>query len=149
MTGEITERDITDRDITYLEAITEGIAQEMERDPDVLVLGEDVGGGFGGAFKVTKGLSTKYGAHRVRATPIAETEKLVEAFVAAQPKPAVNDKLTAVMGRTLDIINRDRASIIAVPGWGSRMFQIIWMVLMSGSRSTHHARAGPATNSDE
>ena len=48
-----------------------------------------------------------------RATPIAETEKLVEAFVATQPKPEINDKLTAVMGRTLDIINRDRASIIA------------------------------------
>lgn len=47
-----------------------------------------------------------------RATPLAETEKLVERFVEAQPKPEVNDKLTAVMGRALDIINRDRASII-------------------------------------
>lgn len=48
-----------------------------------------------------------------RKTPIADTEKLVEDFVEAQPKAELNDKLTAVMGRTLEIINRDRASIIA------------------------------------
>src|SRR5512138_2870995 len=48
-----------------------------------------------------------------RKTPIADTEKLVETFVEAQPDAEVNDRLTAVMGRTLDIINRDRASIIA------------------------------------
>lgn len=64
--------DITNREITYLEAITEGIAQEMERDPDVLVLGEDVGGGFGGAFKVTKGLVERFGSPRVMNTPLAE-----------------------------------------------------------------------------
>lgn len=49
----------------------------------------------------------------VRATPIEETEGLVEAFAEAQPKQAVNAKLTALMGRTLELINRDRASIIA------------------------------------
>jgi hypothetical protein len=48
-----------------------------------------------------------------RATPLEETEKLVETFADAQPKQTVNAKLTALFGRTLDIINRDRASIIA------------------------------------
>ena len=48
-----------------------------------------------------------------RATPLEETEKLVEAFAEAQPKQAVNGKLTALFGRTLEIINQDRASIIA------------------------------------
>jgi 2-oxoisovalerate dehydrogenase E1 component beta subunit len=60
------------RTLTYLEAIAEGIAHEMERDPNVLVLGEDVGGTFGGAFKVTKGLAERFGDHRVLNTPIAE-----------------------------------------------------------------------------
>jgi 2-oxoisovalerate dehydrogenase E1 component beta subunit len=60
------------RMLTYLEAIAESIALEMERDPDVLVLGEDVGGDFGGAFKVTKGLADRFGDHRVLNTPIAE-----------------------------------------------------------------------------
>ncbi len=61
-----------DRTLTYLEAIAEAIALEMERDPDVLVLGEDVGGSFGGAFKVTKGLAERFGERRVLNTPIAE-----------------------------------------------------------------------------
>jgi len=60
------------RTLTYLEAIAEAIADEMERDPDVLVLGEDVGGDFGGAFKMTKGLAARFGDERVLNTPIAE-----------------------------------------------------------------------------
>ena len=44
----------------------------MERDPDVFIIGEDVGQ-FGGAFKVTKGFLDKYGPRRVVDTPIAET----------------------------------------------------------------------------
>jgi 2-oxoisovalerate dehydrogenase E1 component beta subunit len=44
----------------------------MDRDPNVLVLGEDVGGEFGGAFKVTKGLAKRFGDDRVLNTPIAE-----------------------------------------------------------------------------
>lgn len=62
----------TGRDLTYLEAIAEGLAEAMERDPDVLVLGEDVAGTFGGAFKVTKGLEDRFGGARVMNTPIAE-----------------------------------------------------------------------------
>ncbi len=60
------------REITYLQAISDAISHEMERDPEVLVLGEDVGGDFGGAFKVTKGLAARFGDRRVLNTPIAE-----------------------------------------------------------------------------
>jgi 2-oxoisovalerate dehydrogenase E1 component beta subunit len=58
-------------EITFLEAIREGIAEEMERDPNVFLLGEDIGA-FGGAFKVTEGLQARFGAQRVIDTPIAE-----------------------------------------------------------------------------
>ncbi|MBK5267634.1 MAG: alpha-ketoacid dehydrogenase subunit beta [Acidimicrobiia bacterium] len=61
-----------DRTLTYLEAITEALFVEMDRDENVLVMGEDVGGDFGGAFKVTKGLAAKFGDRRVINTPIAE-----------------------------------------------------------------------------
>ncbi|HEY3603989.1 MAG TPA: alpha-ketoacid dehydrogenase subunit beta [Sporichthyaceae bacterium] len=44
----------------------------MAADPKVILLGEDIADPIGGVFKVTKGLSTKYGTHRVRATPISE-----------------------------------------------------------------------------
>ncbi len=60
------------KEITYLQAISDAIAHEMERDPAVLVLGEDVGGDFGGAFKVTKGLARRFGDRRVFNTPLAE-----------------------------------------------------------------------------
>src|ERR1022692_504985 len=57
---------------TYLEAIRQGIWEEMERDPDVFLLGEDVGV-YGGAFKVTEGMFEKFGADRVIDTPISES----------------------------------------------------------------------------
>jgi len=60
------------RELTYIAAISEALREEMRRDPRVLVLGEDIAGDFGGAFKVTKGLEAEFGARRVMNTPIAE-----------------------------------------------------------------------------
>ncbi len=57
--------------LTYLQAISDGLREEMRADERVLVLGEDVGA-FGGAFKVTDGLHAEFGADRVQDTPIAE-----------------------------------------------------------------------------
>jgi pyruvate/2-oxoglutarate/acetoin dehydrogenase E1 component len=56
---------------TFVEAIRQGIWEEMERDPSVFVIGEDVGA-YGGAFKVTDGLIDEFGAERVIDTPISE-----------------------------------------------------------------------------
>jgi 2-oxoisovalerate dehydrogenase E1 component beta subunit len=67
-----TAADSDPRTLTYLAAINEALAEEMRRDPDVLVMGEDVGGEFGGAFKVTKGLAAEFGPRRVMNTPLAE-----------------------------------------------------------------------------
>lgn len=58
--------------VTLLGAITMALDEEMARDDRVFILGEDVGS-FGGAFKVTEGLFTKYGPQRVIDTPIAES----------------------------------------------------------------------------
>lgn len=57
--------------VTFLEAIREGIWEEMERDPSVFLLGEDVGA-YGGAFKVTEGMQERFGPLRVIDTPISE-----------------------------------------------------------------------------
>ncbi|HEX3743798.1 MAG TPA: alpha-ketoacid dehydrogenase subunit beta [Bryobacteraceae bacterium] len=56
---------------TYLEAIREGLWEEMERDPNVFLLGEDIGV-YGGAFKVTAGFIEHFGEKRVVDTPISE-----------------------------------------------------------------------------
>ena len=58
-------------EVTYLEAIREALFEEMERDPNVFCLGEDIGA-YGGAFKVTDGLIEKFGEQRVIDTPISE-----------------------------------------------------------------------------
>ncbi|MGB7212163.1 MAG: alpha-ketoacid dehydrogenase subunit beta [Gemmatimonadales bacterium] len=58
-------------EVTYLEAIRQGLAEEMERDPNVFLLGEDIGA-YGGAFKATEGLHDRFGAQRVIDAPISE-----------------------------------------------------------------------------
>lgn len=58
-------------EVTYLEAIRQGMLEEMERDENVFILGEDVGA-YGGAFKVTEGFLERFGEQRVIDTPIAE-----------------------------------------------------------------------------
>jgi pyruvate dehydrogenase E1 component beta subunit len=58
-------------DLTFREAVARGIAQEMERDPNVYFIGEDVAAA-GGVFKTTEGLLERFGPRRVRDTPISE-----------------------------------------------------------------------------
>jgi pyruvate/2-oxoglutarate/acetoin dehydrogenase E1 component len=60
------------RVITYRDALREALAEEMERDPEVFLMGEDIADPFGGTYKVTQGLSTRFGPDRVRNTPISE-----------------------------------------------------------------------------
>jgi pyruvate/2-oxoglutarate/acetoin dehydrogenase E1 component len=59
------------REITYLEAVREAMVQEMRRDPEVFLMGEDVGV-YGGAFGVSRGMLEEFGSERVRETPISE-----------------------------------------------------------------------------
>ncbi|MGH3109850.1 MAG: alpha-ketoacid dehydrogenase subunit beta [Gaiellaceae bacterium] len=59
-------------ELTYIQAISDGLRQEMRRDERVFVLGEDVGV-YGGAFKVTQGFQEEFGPWRVIDTPLSET----------------------------------------------------------------------------
>src|SRR6266702_3424475 len=68
--------------LTYLEAIRQGIWEEMDRDPTVFCIGEDIGI-YGGAFKVTDGFIDRFGPERVIDTPIAESAIVGAAFVTA------------------------------------------------------------------
>jgi len=58
-------------EVTYLEALRQGLREELVRDERVFILGEDVGH-YGGAFKVTEGFLSEFGASRIIDTPIAE-----------------------------------------------------------------------------
>jgi pyruvate/2-oxoglutarate/acetoin dehydrogenase E1 component len=68
--------------VTYLEAISEAIREEMRRDEAVFLLGEDVGA-YGGAFKISAGLLEEFGAERVIDTPMAEAAIIGSAVGAA------------------------------------------------------------------
>jgi acetoin:2,6-dichlorophenolindophenol oxidoreductase subunit beta len=69
-------------ELTYRDAVARAITQEMERDPNVVFLGEDVAGA-GGVFKATVGLLERFGPDRVRDTPISEQAILGAAMGAA------------------------------------------------------------------
>lgn len=59
-------------EVTYLEAISQALDEEMTRDERVFLLGEDIGF-YGGAFKITEGFLAKYGEWRILDTPLAES----------------------------------------------------------------------------
>jgi len=69
-------------EITYLEAIRQALWEEMDRDEQVFMLGQDIGV-YGGAFKATKGFLEKFGPERVIDTPLSESAMVGAAIGAA------------------------------------------------------------------
>ena len=67
------------RELTYLEAIRDGMRFMMRQDPAVVLMGEDIGA-YGGAFKVTQGLIDEFGVDRVIDTPMAELAMIYAAI---------------------------------------------------------------------
>lgn len=93
------------RRLTIAKAISEAIAQEMERDPTVLVMGEDIAR-LGGVFGTTTGLLDRFGPARVRDTPISETAFIGAAvgLAAAGMKPIVELMFVDFFGVCMDAI---------------------------------------------
>jgi 2-oxoisovalerate dehydrogenase E1 component beta subunit len=91
--------------VTFLEAIRDGIREEMERDPSVFLLGEDIGH-YGGAFKVTEGMLERFGPMRVIDTPISETGFTGAAAGAAHMgmRPVVEMQFIDFISTAYDII---------------------------------------------
>src|SRR3954464_11651559 len=69
-------------EMTYLEAISDGLREEMRRDDSVFCMGQDIGN-FGGAFKVTDGFMDEFGGQRVLDAPLAENAIIGTAVGAA------------------------------------------------------------------
>ncbi len=93
------------REITFAEALNEALRQEMERDENVIVMGEDVGV-YGGVFGVTKGLLEKFGFDRVIDTPISEAGFIGTAVGAAAMglRPVVELMFVDFFGVAMDQI---------------------------------------------
>jgi pyruvate/2-oxoglutarate/acetoin dehydrogenase E1 component len=71
------------KEVTFKQAITEAVDEEMARDPTVFLMGEDIGKHWGAAMGEYQGLFDKYGPERIRETPISETAILGGAIGAA------------------------------------------------------------------
>jgi pyruvate/2-oxoglutarate/acetoin dehydrogenase E1 component len=98
--------------LTTSKAISEGIAQEMERDKTVFVMGEDVGV-YGGIFGATEGLLAKFGPERIMDTPISETGFIGAATGAALSgmRPIVELMFVDFFGVCMDQIYNHMAKI--------------------------------------
>src|SRR6202011_1552772 len=92
-------------ELTYRDAVAAGIAQEMERDPTVVLLGEDVAAA-GGVFKTTVGLLERFGPDRVWDTPISEQAIIGAAMGAAMTglRPVAEIMFSDFFGVGWDII---------------------------------------------
>jgi pyruvate dehydrogenase E1 component beta subunit len=100
------------KEISFLEALNEALRQEMERDPTVIVMGEDVGV-YGGVFGVTKGLLEKFGFERVIDTPISEAGFIGAAVGAAATglRPVVELMFVDFFGVAMDQIYNQAAKM--------------------------------------
>ena len=86
------------REMTYLQAISDGLRGEMRRDKRVFVIGEDVGV-YGGAFKVTLGFQEEFGAWRVIDSPLSETAIVAgctgAAIIGMRPSPRCSSRTSS------------------------------------------------------
>ncbi|MCC6175919.1 MAG: alpha-ketoacid dehydrogenase subunit beta [Chloroflexi bacterium] len=138
----------TSRLLSYREAINEALRQEMRRDPDVILMGEDVSGApqsgdpaqldpWGGPLGVTRGLIQEFGRDRVRDTPITES-----AFVgtgvgaaAAGLRPVVELMFIGFMGVCLDQIVNQAAKMRYMFGGKARIPLVIRTMVGAGFRA--------------
>ncbi len=100
------------RIITYREAVREAMCQEMRRDENVFLMGEDIGV-YGGCFGVSRGMIEEFGAERVRETPISETAFVGAAVGSALlgKRPIVEIMFSDFVGVCMDQIINQAAKI--------------------------------------
>ena len=110
------------RPATYIQAINEALRSEMERDDNVIVMGEDIAGGgdredkqdaWGGPMRLTKGLIGQFGPQRVRDTPISEAGFIGAGVGAAASglRPVVDLMYVGFYGVCADQITNNAAKI--------------------------------------
>jgi pyruvate dehydrogenase E1 component beta subunit len=115
------------------QAISEGIAQEMERDPNVFVMGEDVGK-YGGIFGATGGLLDKFGKDRIMDTPISETAFMGTATGAAAAglRPIVELMFVDFFGVCMDQIYNHLAKNTYMAGGNIRLPVVLTTAIGGG-----------------
>lgn len=123
------------RKLTVAKAIVEGISSELERDPQVFVMGEDIGP-FGGVFDQTAGLIDRFGPDRIIDTPISETGFIGAAVGAAIEgmRPIVELMFVDFFGVCMDQIYNHMAKICLLSG-GNVNVPLVLMTAVGGGYS--------------
>ncbi len=112
--------------LTYAEALKEAMAEEMERDRSVFIMGEDVGV-FGGCFGVTGDLVERFGEDRVRDTPITETAIIGSAVGAAMTgsRPIAEIMFAGFLGVPMDEIFNQAAKMCYMTGGQAKVPMVL------------------------
>ena len=121
------------RKLTMAQAISEAIGQEMERDPNVFVMGEDVGP-YGGIFGATGGLFDKFGKDRIIDTPISETAFIGAAIGAAAEgmRPIAELMFVDFFGVCMDEIYNHLAKNTYMAGGNIRLPVVLMTAIGAG-----------------
>ncbi len=129
----MTEAPQATRRLSTSKAMVEAIAQEMERDPSVFYLGEDVGA-YGGIFSSTTGLLDRFGPERIIDTPISETAFIGLGIGAAVEgmRPIVEVMFTDFMGVCLDQLYNHMAKIHFESGGNVKVPMVVTMAAGGG-----------------
>ena len=127
---------------TYLQALNDAMRQEMERDPNVFILGEDVGK-FGGCFGVTQGLYDQFGERRVRDTPISESAIMGAAAGAAAAglRPIAELMFVDFIGVAMDQLFNQAAKMRFMFGGKAKVPMVLRMPQGAGvGAATQHSQ---------
>ncbi len=130
------------RKLPMYKAIAEAIAQEMERDENVFVMGEDIGA-YGGIFGATNGLLEKFGPERIRDTPISESAFIGAALGAASKgmRPIVELMFVDFFGVAMDQIYNHIAKVHYMSGGQVKMPVVITTAIGGGySDAAQHSQ---------
>jgi len=139
---------MADRELTYRQAINEALRQEMRRDSNVILMGEDIAGApgrddpemvdaWGGVLNVTAELIQEFGAERVRDTPITESAFVGAGVGAAATglRPVVELMFIGFMGVTLDQITNQAAKMRYMFGGKATIPLVIRTTIGAGFRA--------------
>jgi acetoin:2,6-dichlorophenolindophenol oxidoreductase subunit beta len=138
---------MAERSLTFVQAINEALVIAMERDPNVVIIGEDIAGGggkehgvedaWGGVMGVTKGLIGRFGADRVIDTPISETGFVGMAVGAAATglRPVVELMFMDFIGVCLDPLLNQAAKLRYMFGGKAKVPMVVRTMIGAGLRA--------------
>lgn len=129
------------RSMTIVQALREALAEEMKRDEDVFLIGENIGL-FGGSFQVTRGLIDEFGPQRVRETPVSEAAIIGAATGAALMgcRPVAEIMYMDFIACGMDQVVNQTAKIRFLSGGKLKVPLVIRCPLGANTHGAHHAQ---------